>query len=169
MMHAIVNTCSHLQNASKARLGLTSVKHTKYNLRLLLAMQKAGFLSFVTRGSAHLPPDPNFLSTYSPEPLTAANASRQRLWLGLKYGASGQPVLGSMEAISKPKRRVTATLPDLERICRGLTARSSLQRGLNLGESLFVSTDRGVLEVREAVQRKAGGMLLCRVGPPMKP
>lgn len=31
------------------------------------------------------------------------------------------------------------------------------------GESLFVSTDRGVLEARECVERRVGGMLLCRV------
>ena len=30
------------------------------------------------------------------------------------------------------------------------------------GECLFVSTDRGVLEARECVERKVGGMLLCR-------
>lgn len=33
----------------------------------------------------------------------------------------------------------------------------------NVGECLFVSTDRGVLEARECVERKVGGMLLCRV------
>lgn len=31
------------------------------------------------------------------------------------------------------------------------------------GECLFVSTDRGVMEARECVERKIGGMLLCRV------
>lgn len=31
------------------------------------------------------------------------------------------------------------------------------------GECLFVSTDRGVLEARECVERKVGGMILCRV------
>jgi ribosomal protein S8 len=37
-------------------------------------------------------------------------------------------------------------------------------RGLTkLGECLFVSTDRGVLEARECVEKKVGGMLLCRV------
>lgn len=31
------------------------------------------------------------------------------------------------------------------------------------GECVFVSTDRGILEARECVERKIGGMLLCRV------
>ena len=33
----------------------------------------------------------------------------------------------------------------------------------NPGECLFVSTDKGVLEARECVERKIGGMVLCRV------
>jgi small subunit ribosomal protein S8 len=32
-----------------------------------------------------------------------------------------------------------------------------------MGECLFLSTDRGVLEVREAMERKVGGLVLCRV------
>ena len=68
-----------------------------------------------------------------------------------------------MTAISSSKRRVTANLKALERLTRGFDA--SHQRGLNLGECMFVTTSRGVLEAREAVERKVGGMLLCRAGP----
>lgn len=31
------------------------------------------------------------------------------------------------------------------------------------GECLFVSTDRGLMDARECVEKKVGGMLLCRV------
>jgi len=31
------------------------------------------------------------------------------------------------------------------------------------GECLFVSTDQGVMEARECVERKIGGQLLCKV------
>ncbi|KAI1321543.1 ribosomal protein S8 [Xylariaceae sp. FL0255] len=160
----ISNVChmaSHLQNASRARLGITSVAHNKYNLRVALALHRAGFLSFVTRGGSR-PPDPATISTYEPEPLTSANASRQRLWLGLKY-SNQTPVLGKMRAISTAKRAVTASLPELERLARGFDA--SYQQGLNIGESMIVNTDRGTLEIREALERKVGGLLLCRVGP----
>ncbi|KAI1764722.1 ribosomal protein S8 [Hypoxylon sp. FL1150] len=162
-LHNIVNMCSHLQNASRARLGLTSVPHTKYNLALALALHRAGFLSFVTRGGAY-PPDPSSVTTYEPEPLTTANVARQRLWVGLKYSpGGGEPVLRSMKPISTPKRRATADLRSLERLARGMDAHPN--RGLNLGECIMLSTDRGTLEVREAIERKVGGMLLCRVGP----
>ena len=41
---------------------------------------------------------------------------------------------------------------------------SGYVRGLTRpGESLYVSTDRGILEARECVERKIGGQLLCRV------
>ncbi|KAI1264803.1 ribosomal protein S8 [Xylariaceae sp. FL1019] len=161
---SMLNVChmvSHLQNASKAKLGLTSVKHTKYNLSVALALHRAGFLSFVTRGGRH-PPDPATIATFQPEPLTTANAAKQRLWLGLKYNEN-KPVLGSATSISKPGRYVTANLPALERLVRGFDA--SHQQGLDLGECIILGTDRGTLEAREAIARKVGGTLLCRVGP----
>ncbi|KAH9897606.1 ribosomal protein S8 [Xylariomycetidae sp. FL2044] len=157
----VVNMCSHLQNASRARLGLTSVPHTKYNLQVALALHRAGFISFVTRGGTY-PPDPETLTTYVPEELTTANVAKQRLWLGLKYTAN-EPVMRQITSITTPKRPVNANLPALQRLCRGFDA--SYQRGLNLGESMIVGTDRGALEIREAVQRRVGGLLLCRVGP----
>ncbi|KAI0881351.1 ribosomal protein S8 [Annulohypoxylon maeteangense] len=163
----VVHMCSHLQNASRARLGLTSVPFTKYNLSVALAMHRAGYISFVTRGGAH-PPDPATITTYEPAPLTTANVAKQRLWLGLKYNISGggTPVLGTMVAITTPKRPHTAKLNVLERLARGFDSGS--YRGLNIGESLFMHTSLGTLEVREAIEKKVGGLLLCRVGPPMK-
>ncbi|KAI0869757.1 ribosomal protein S8 [Hypoxylon argillaceum] len=159
--HAIANMASHLSNASRARLGITSVPHTKYTLGVALAMHRAGFLSFVTRGGKH-PPDPATVATFEPEALTSANVAQQRLWVGLKYRGDA-PVMGKMTAISTPKRRVTAKLPALERLARGLAVSS--RQGVNIGECIFLTTDVGTLEVREAVQKKVGGMLLCRVGP----
>ncbi|KAI0444426.1 ribosomal protein S8 [Xylaria telfairii] len=158
---SVSHMASHLQNASRARLGLTSVAHTKYNLSVALALHRAGFISFVTRGGPH-PPDPSSISTFEPEPLTTANAARQRLWLGLKY-SDNEPVLRTMSAISRPKRYITANLSALERLARGFDA--SRQKGLNLGECMFLTTDVGTLEIREALERKVGGLLLCRAGP----
>lgn len=31
------------------------------------------------------------------------------------------------------------------------------------GESLYLSTDQGILEARECVEKKLGGLVLCRV------
>lgn len=43
----LAHVCSHLQNASKARLGLTSIPLTNLHLRLCLGLQKQGFFSSV--------------------------------------------------------------------------------------------------------------------------
>ncbi|KAI0193490.1 ribosomal protein S8 [Astrocystis sublimbata] len=162
-IHSICNMASHLQNASRAKLGLTSVPHTKYNLSVALAMHRAGFISFVTRGGKS-PPDPATISTYEPPPLTTANQAQQRLWLGLKYArTNATPVLRTMTSISSSKRYVTADLKELARLARGFPASS--QKGLNLGECMFVATDQGTLEIREALEKKVGGLLLCRAGP----
>ncbi|KAK3355982.1 ribosomal protein S8 [Neurospora tetraspora] len=155
----ITNMCSHLQNASRARLGLTSLPNTKYNLALALALHRAGFISSVTRGGPH-PPTPEALLTHEPEPVTSANVATRRLWVGLKYW-NEEPVLKSLKPISKPSRLVTASLEELNRVARGFPA--GYMKGLQLGECLFVNTDRGVLEVREAVERKVGGLVLCKV------
>jgi ribosomal protein S8 len=101
------HVCSHLQNASKARLGLTSVPSTNLHLTLLLALQQAGFLSSVTRAGL-TPPPLNQLSSpasYVPEPVTQQNISTRRLWAGLKYW-NNEPVLREMKMVSKPTKRI---------------------------------------------------------------
>ena len=51
---------------------------------------------------------------------------------------------------------------DLGKVARG--DRAGYVSGLRgIGECLFVSTDRGIMEVRECVERGVGGMVLCRV------
>ncbi|KAL1879958.1 hypothetical protein VTK73DRAFT_6538 [Phialemonium thermophilum] len=158
-IHSIVNACSHIQNASRVRLGLTSIPNTKYNLKLALAMHRSGFLSSVTLGGPH-PPPPEALLASETEPVTSANVATRRLWLGLKYW-NDQPVIRRIEAVSRPSRLVTSNLQDLSRIARGFPA--GYVKGLTLGECLYLSTDRGVLECREALERKVGGLVLCRV------
>lgn len=155
-IHSIANACSHLQNASRARLGLTSIPNTKYNLRLMLALHRAGFISSVTRGGPSPPED----LTAEPETVTSLNVATRRLWVGLKYW-DNEPVMRNIVPVSKPSRLVTSDLKELSRVARGFEA--GYVKGLNLGETLFLSTDRGVLEVREALERKVGGLVLCRV------
>jgi small subunit ribosomal protein S8 len=158
-IHSITNACTHLQNATRARLGLTSLPSTKYNLRLALAFHRAGLLASVTRGGPRPPPPEALLSTDS-EPVTSENVASRRLWVGLKYW-NNAPVMRNVTPVSKPSRLVTATMPELARVARGFPV--GPLKGLNMGETMFLSTDRGVLEVREALEKKLGGLVLCRV------
>jgi small subunit ribosomal protein S8 len=155
----LANVCSHLQNAYKARLGLTSIPSTKYNLQLALALHRAGLISSVTRAGP-TPPTTEEIQTGTPEPVTTANVATRRLWLGLKYW-NNRPVVSKVRAVSKPTRMVGLSGTELKRISNGLPAGGI--KGVTLGECLFLSTDRGVLEAREALERKVGGVALCRV------
>lgn len=155
--------CSHLQNASKSRLGITSVQNTKYNLYLALAMHRSGFFSAVYRAGPQ-PPTMGQMISEAPEQVTSANVAKMRIWLGLKYW-DGKPVLSKAQVISKPSRLMTANIQELGRLTRGFPAKlkGGVVPGLNLGECMFLATSRGVLEAREALSRKVGGLLVCRV------
>lgn len=193
----LAHVCSHLQNASKARLGLTSIPVSKMHVNLVLGLQREGFLSSVTLGGVSPPkpfllqsqPDPEQLEHMArklkEEPWHAfnveggaateqalgkeqidnvgvpTNPARRRLWLGLKYW-NNEPVLKNMKLVSKPTRRIWLTSQDLGKITR--TRESSYVKGLtHPGECMFLTTDRGILEARECVERQLGGMALCRV------
>lgn len=64
--------------------------------------------------------------------------------------------------VSKPTKRVWMDVDGIGRLTRG-TNSGSVKGLTRPGECLFVSTDKGILESRECVERKIGGMLLCRV------
>ncbi|EEA22002.1 40S ribosomal protein S8 [Talaromyces marneffei ATCC 18224] len=169
---------SHLNNVTKARLGLTSIVDTKMHRSLILAMQQQGLIGSIVRGGRS-PPPPHLLlgqptatsaadastsaasGVIETEPVTQANIATRRLWLGLKYWQS-EPVLGKITPVSKPTRRIIMDLPALRRVIRG--SRSGTVEGLRSpGECLFLATDRGILEARQCVEKKIGGVVLCRV------
>lgn len=160
--------CAHLNNATKARLGLTSIPNSNLHLKLCHALQNSGFLSSVVRGGPSPPPMHPILGHPTAndevediEPITRDNVASRRLWLGLKYWRN-QPVLGKMSLVSKPKRRIRLNVEELRGIVRGEGA--GYVAGLRSpGECLFLSTDRGILEARECVEKRIGGLALCRV------
>jgi small subunit ribosomal protein S8 len=67
----------------------------------------------------------------------------------LKY-YDGQPVIRTIERISKPGRRVYASVKNLPRVANGL------------GVSIL-STPKGVMADHEAREQNVGGEILCRV------
>ncbi|KAF8245198.1 ribosomal protein S8 [Wilcoxina mikolae CBS 423.85] len=148
----LAHVCSHLQNATKGKLGMTSVPHTKLILSIMLGLQDQGFISSVTRGSIN-GPDKEFV------PTTQENIATRRLWLGLKY-FDNEPVLSKMSLVSKPTQRIWMGIEGLEKIVQGRS--HEYVEGLQPGEALFLGTDKGVLEAREAIKRRIGGQLLCR-------
>ena len=161
------NVCSHLQNASKGRLGLTSIPYSKLHSALSSQLLKAGFISQVTIGGSSPPsgdPSPILGHSHPPEEettITRENRASRRLWLGLKY-YNNEPVLTSMSMISKPTRRIWVGSEELAKLSKGYPI--SMVKGMRqVGEVVFVSTDRGIMDLRECVDRGIGGQLLCRV------
>jgi ribosomal protein S8 len=149
----LAHVCSSLNNASKARLALTSIPHTKLHLSICIALQQSGLISTIVRGGPTAPP-PHLLLGHptviddeaGAEPVTQSNVASRRLWVGLKYWQS-EPVLGIMTPISKPKRKITVKLPHLRDILQG--RRSGSVDGLR--------------SPGECIEKKIGGLALLRV------
>lgn len=164
----LAHVCSHMQNASKARLGFTSVPSSNLIHRLMLSLQGSGFLSYVVRAGREPPTmlspsslEPDAGPSAELEPVTQTNVASRRLWLGLKYW-NNEPVLSRMSLLSRPTRRVWMDVDGLSQLARGNDA--NYVRGLRQpGECIYLTTERGVMELRECIERKTGGMLLCRV------
>lgn len=147
---------------------MTSIPNSNLHLRLSLALKEAGFISSVVRGGREAPPTHPLLNfpisgneTGDVVPVTKENIASRRIWLGLKYFQS-EPVMSHLSMVSKPTRRIWLDVDALRDIVRGNSA--NYVKGLrNPGECLFLTTDRGLLEARQCVERKLGGMVLCRV------
>lgn len=93
--------------------------------------------------------------------LTAENRASRRLWLGMKYYES-KPVLSKARMISKPTKRIWLSSKELAKVVRG-SAAGQVKPMTQIGEIVAVSTDRGIMEARDCMERKIGGMALCRV------
>ena len=74
---------------------------------------------------------------------------RTEFAIELKY-YDGQPVIRSIQRVSKPGRRVYSAVGDLPRVADGL--------GVTI-----VSTPQGVMAEHEARERNVGGEVLCKV------
>ena len=88
-MVRLADICSHLQNASRARLGFTSIPNSQFHLKLVLALQGSGFISTVVRGGKTPPPAHNLLSHPASnaegaeiEPITRENVASRRAVVG---------------------------------------------------------------------------------------
>ncbi|CAA7268524.1 unnamed protein product [Cyclocybe aegerita] len=145
--------CSKLQNAFRARHARVSLPHNTQTLGILSILLRSGFVSSLTRGTIAGP---------SPDEFTTAKPSEQRIWAMLKY-RDDQPVLQTMELISRPSRRVFMELSDIRLICSG--RRSGQVKPLGMGEVAMVRTkdkEHEWLEAREALLLKIPGEAVCR-------
>ncbi|GAA94491.1 uncharacterized protein L969DRAFT_100612 [Mixia osmundae IAM 14324] len=159
-MASVTNTslpailCTTLRNASRARLRCVQLMKSKQNLKIAQILLKHGFVSNVHYGTATSP---------VPADANGAPIAAQRIWVHLKY-RNDRPVLGDLQLISKPSRRITVSTQELHRLLTG--RRAQYVPPIGMGEIAIVRTGDGqLLEAREALTANAAGELVARIGP----
>jgi small subunit ribosomal protein S8 len=75
---------------------------------------------------------------------------RPLLRVGLKYDPEGEPVMGGIERVSRPGRRVYAASKEIPEVLGGL--------GISI-----VSTSKGIRTGRQAREERLGGEILCNI------
>ncbi len=77
------------------------------------------------------------------------NEGKEKLLIDLKYN-SGNPVINSIQRISKPGRRIFSSAESLPKVSNGL--------GIAI-----ISTPKGVMTDQEARKNQVGGEIICKV------
>ncbi len=78
-----------------------------------------------------------------------SNHNKTNLQISLKY-SSGNPVISSIERVSKPGRRIFSSAESLPKVNNGL--------GIAI-----ISTPKGVMTDIDARKQKVGGEIICKV------
>jgi len=129
MTDPIGDMLTRIRNGLQARKTVVSTPASKTRQRILDVLQREGYI----RG-------------YSRE---EGEGNKANISIELKYH-EGEPVIRTINRVSKPGRRVYSSVRDLPRVHNGL--------GISI-----VSTPKGVLSDAEARESNVGGEILCTV------
>ena len=129
MNDALGDMLTRIRNAQMRKRGKVSTPGSKLRARVLEVLQQEGYI----RG-------------YS---TTEYGNGRTEFEIELKY-FDGQPVIRSIERVSKPGRRVYASVDTMPRVADGL--------GITI-----LSTPKGVMADHAARESNVGGEVLCKV------
>jgi small subunit ribosomal protein S8 len=129
MNDALGDMLTRIRNAQMRKRGKVSTPGSKLRARVLEVLQQEGYI----RG-------------YS---TTEYGNGRTEFEIELKY-FDGQPVIRSIERVSKPGRRVYASVGTMPRVADGL--------GITI-----LSTPKGVMADHAARESNVGGEVLCKV------
>ncbi len=119
---------TRIRNGQRAGLGAVMSPASKFRISVLEVLQREGYI----RG-------------YD----TMDENGKLHLRIELKYH-EGEPVIRTIQRVSKPGRRVYSAIGDLSTVSNGL--------GISI-----LSTPRGVLSDAEARAQNVGGEVLCNV------
>ncbi|SON56059.1 30S ribosomal protein S8 [Hartmannibacter diazotrophicus] len=121
---------TRIRNAQMRKMSKVSTPASKLRQNVLEVLAAEGYI----RGYASVAHESNGRSEFEIE---------------LKY-FDGEPVIRTIERVSKPGRRVYASVKNLPRVANGL------------GVSIL-STPKGVMADHEAREQNVGGEVLCRI------
>jgi small subunit ribosomal protein S8 len=120
---------TRIRNAQMRRRGTVTTPGSKLRGRVLEVLKSEGYIRDYSQ--------------------TEFGNGRSEYSIELKY-YDGQPVIRSIERVSKPGRRVYASVDAMPRVADGL--------GVTI-----LSTPQGVMADHEARERNVGGEVLCKV------
>ncbi|MGL4322617.1 MAG: 30S ribosomal protein S8 [Beijerinckiaceae bacterium] len=120
---------TRIRNGQLRRMSKVSTPGSKLRAHVLEVLQSEGYIrGFTTEDLGN---------------------GRQNFEIELKY-FDGQPVIRAISRVSKPGRRVYASIDTMPRVANGL--------GVTI-----LSTSRGVMADHEAREKNVGGEVLCQV------
>ncbi|WP_068314057.1 30S ribosomal protein S8 [Polycladidibacter hongkongensis] len=120
---------TRIRNAQMRRKGKVSTPASKLRARILDVLVSEGFIRGYTA--------------------VEFSAGKSELEIELKY-FDGEPVIRTIERVSKPGRRVYSSVKNIPHVANGL------------GVSIL-STPKGVMADHQARDENVGGEVLCRV------
>jgi len=129
MTDPISDMLTRIRNGLQARKSVVASPASKTRQRILDVLEREGFI----RGYSRI----------------EESGNKAELSIELKYH-EGEPVIRTINRVSKPGRRVYSSVGDLPRVHNGL--------GISI-----VSTPKGVLSDAEARENNVGGEVLCTV------
>jgi small subunit ribosomal protein S8 len=129
MTDPIGDMLTRIRNGLQARKSVISSPASKTRQRVLDVLEREGYIRGYSR--------------------VDGEANKAELSIELKYH-EGEPVIRTLNRVSKPGRRVYSAVNDLPRVHNGL--------GISI-----VSTPKGVLSDAEARENNVGGEVLCTV------
>jgi small subunit ribosomal protein S8 len=125
----ISDLLNRLRNAMRAGHDRVDVPASRLKEDLLRVMAEEGYLGAYRR---------------------VEEAGRPVLRVTLKYDADGEPVVGGLERVSRPGRRVYAGSKEIPEVLGGLGV-------------AIVSTSRGIRSGKQARAERLGGEILCNI------
>lgn len=129
MTDPISDMLTRIRNGLQARKSVVASPASKTRQRILDVLEREGYIRGYSR--------------------TEQEGNKAELAIELKYH-EGEPVIRTINRVSKPGRRVYSSVGDLPRVHNGL--------GISI-----VSTPKGVLSDAEARENNVGGEVLCTV------